>query len=146
MMDKITDYLGAHASIMLIDEPFRGWVVERSLNEDLDPPIIHYVFPERGLELRCDDDERISVIFLRADENDTFDDSLIEPSFSWNRKQVLRHFGSPSKSGDKSSHPVLGDSGAWDRFAMPLYSVRFEYKMDSAGIRKITFMRNDVIP
>lgn len=146
MKENITDYLGYQASIMLRDEPFKNWVVERSLEEDLDPPIIHYFFAYRGLELRCDDDEKISVIFLRSDENDKFDDTLIEPYFSWNRKQVMEHFGSPTKSCDKSSHPILGDYGAWDRFTMPNYVVRFEYRMDSASIRTITFMRNDVVP
>lgn len=146
MKKRISDYLDFQASIMLKDEPFKNWAVERSLEEDLDPPIVHYVFPRRGLELRCDDDEKISVIFLRSHEGDVFGDTLIEPSFSWTRQQVLEHFGCPSKSGDKSSHPILGDSGAWDRFAMPGYTIRCEYKMDSAGIQKITFMRNDVVP
>lgn len=146
MKKKITDYLGFQASIMLMDEPFKTWAVERSLEKDLDPIIIHYVFPRRGLELRCDDDEKVSVIFLRSDENNAFDDSLIEPSFSWSRKQVLQHFGSPSDSGEKNSHPILGDSGAWDRFAMPRYTFHCEYKTDSASISSITFMRNDVVP
>jgi hypothetical protein len=146
MKEKITDYLGFQASLMLRDEPFNGWEVERSLEEDLDPPIIHYVFPRHGLELRCDDDEKISVIFLYFDEYEGFDDVLIEPRFSWSRQQVVEYFGSPSKSGGSSSHPILGDYGAWDRFAMPGYAVRFEYRMDSDSIRKITFMRNDVVP
>ncbi len=58
----------------------------------------------------------------------------------------MEHFGRPSKSGDKSSHPILGDYGAWDRFEMNGYVVRFEYKMNSSGITNITFMRNDVVP
>jgi len=131
---------------MLRDDPFKDWVVERSLEKELDPPIIHYFFPRKGLELRCDDDEKISVIFLCSDEYNEFDDVLIEPRFSWCRQQVAEYFGSPSKSGGRSSHPILGDFGAWDRFTMPGYAVRFEYRMDSDSIRKITFMRNDVIP
>lgn len=146
MKKKISDYLGLHASIMLNDEPFKDWEFERSLEEELDPPIVHYVFPMRGLELRCDDDEKISVIFLHSDGQEVFDENLIDPPFSWTREQVVDHFGTPSKSGEKSSHPILGAYGAWDRFAMSGYTIRFEYKMDSAGIRKITLMRNDVVP
>jgi len=131
---------------MLRDAPFKDWVFERSLEKDLDPPIIHYVFPRHGLELRCDDDEKICVIFLYSNESDLFDDVLIEPHFSWSRQQVVEYFGSPSKSGGRSNHPILGDYGAWDRFSMPGYTVRFEYEMDSDHIQKITFMRNDVVP
>lgn len=146
MKRKISDYLGLHASIMLNDGPFKKWTYERSLEEDLDPPIVHYVFPRRGLELRCDDDEKISVIFLRFDEQEAFDENLVDLPFSWTREQVVNRFGMPSKSGEKSNHPLLGAYGAWDRFTVAGYTIRFEYNMDSMGIRKMTFMRNDVVP
>ena len=146
MKRRIADYLGFRASIMLKDEPFKDWTVERSLETDLDPAIVHYVFPGRGLELRCDDDEKISVIFLQSGENHQFDDILTDPFFSWSREQVMEHFGKPSTCGDKSSHPVLGDYGAWDRFELPRYTIHFEYKRDSPSVSKITFMRNDVVP
>lgn len=146
MKKNISDYLGLHASIMLNDEPFKGWLFERSVEEELDPPIVHYIFPARGVELRCDDDEKVSVIFLQFDEMERFDTGLDGLPFSWTRKQVMDRFGTPSKSGEKSSHPILGLYGAWDRFAMPNYTIRFEYNMDSVGVRKITLMRNDIVP
>jgi hypothetical protein len=145
-MKNISDYLGCQTSIMLSDYPFKSWIVERSVEGDLDPPIIHYLFPGRGLELRCDDDEKISVIFLYFDKYGGFDEDLIGPSFSWKREQVIECFGSPEKSAQKSSHPILGEYGAWDRFVMPGYVVRFEYGTDFEGVKKITYMRNDVVP
>jgi len=147
-MRAITDYLGHQASDMLSEEPFVNWAVDRSLEEDLDPPFVHYVFPKRGLELRCGMDERVSVIFLRSDEDDAFDDKLLVPAFSflWNRDQVLDHFGTPSKSGAKRSHPILGDYGAWDRFTRSNYVVHIEYRLDADVISKITLMRADIVP
>jgi hypothetical protein len=147
-MRAITDYLGHQASVMMSEEPFMDWAVERSVEEDLDPPFVHYVFPKRGLELRCGVDERVSVIFLRSDVDDAFDDNLVVPafSFSWSRDQVLEHLGTPSKSGAKRSHPILGDYGAWDRFTRLDYVAHVEYRLDADVISKITLMRDDVVP
>ena len=146
MPKKIQDYLGVPAANMLNDNPFCHWSLEKSITEDLDPPIIHYVFSEHGMELRCDDDNKISAIFIFSDRFGGHRDDLLEIPFSLNRRQVLQRFGSPSKSGNASNHPVLGNYGAWDRFSMPGYTVRFEYLADELGINKITFMREDVVP
>ena len=89
---------------------------------------------------------KISMIFLRADDHDNSDDYLFEIPFTWTREQVLKHFGSPSKSGGKTSHPILGKFGAWDRFSLPNYTIHFEFRVDRDAIKGITLMRNDVVP
>ena len=146
MIAKLEKYLGHSASIMLDAVPFKHWVVQKSFDDDLDVPLTHYVFPENGLELRCDRDDRISAIFLFSDEFGGFDENLLEIPFSWSRRQVLEYCGDPSKSGSATKHPILGEYGAWDRFVMPKYAVRFEYRTDADTIKNITLMQADVIP
>ena len=92
-MKKIAEYLGTEVAVFLQDERFKGWKVERTEENELEPPVVYYVFPEGGLALECDADERISTIFLRSKDGHTFDDKLISPDLSliWNRKQVLQH-------------------------------------------------------
>jgi hypothetical protein len=97
------------------------------------------------LELRCDHKENISAIFIDIGNFNGVYDGLLGVSFSWNRHQLLEHFGAPAKSGRKMSDPILGDYGAWDRFAMLNYSVHIEYETSSEGIKKITFIREDAV-
>jgi hypothetical protein len=146
MRKKITDYLGAPASIMLREEPFSNWRFEKSLEKDLEEPIIQYVFTGHAVALRCDCDEKIGTIFLRADKHDKQDGNLFEVPFVWTRGQVLTHFGPPSKSGPKVVDPILGDYGAWDRFSFQDYSVHIEYRTDRDEIRRVTLMQNDSVP
>ena len=83
---KLAAYLGMHVSKMLEREPFKGWTVERSTEEDLDELIIHYIFTGHGLELRCDSAETVSVIFMHSREYGGFrEDSLLELPFSSTR-------------------------------------------------------------
>jgi hypothetical protein len=147
MTKNIADYLGSPASSILQATPFKDWPVEKSFEEeDLEEPIINYVFLRHGLELRCDRDDKISVIFLYSDEFNGFNEGLFEIPFSWGRDQVLEHFGTPSKSGGKVSDPILGNYGAWDRFTLPGRVVHFEYRANSDSIKKITLMREDMVP
>ena len=142
----ISEYLGNHVSSLLGQAPFRNWPVEQSSEDCLEVPITHHLFKNHGLELRCDRDDKISVIFLYADDYNGFDEGLFEIPFSLSRAQVQEHFGRPSKSGGKISDPVLGEYGAWDRFIRPGHAVHIEYRTDSDRIRKITLMRSDVVP
>jgi len=144
---SIGKYLGAHISEFLSQKPFKDWEVERSTEDDLEQPIINYVFPGQGLQLRCDQYDKISVIFLDDRESD-FDigDCFGNLSFSHSRENVLSRFGRPSKSGEKRSHPVLGDYGPWDRFVLPSYTIHVEYQINSDLIKRITIMREDVVP
>jgi len=143
---KISDFLGKHVSIMLGTEPFNGWPVERSTEADLEEPIIQYVFRGHAMALRCDRDDKISVIFLRADKQNKFDENIFELPFAWTRKQVLDHYGTPSKSGERVRDPILGEYGAWDRFSRPSYAVHVEYRVDRDEIKRITLMRSDAVP
>jgi hypothetical protein len=131
---------------MLEASPFKLWPVEKSFEEDLPELIIHYVFPRHGLELRCDRDNKISTIFLYADHYNGFDESLLDAPFSLSRRQVRERLGTPSKSGPRLNHPILGESGEWDRFAKSGYSIRVQYRTDADSIKKITLMRADVVP
>lgn len=143
---SIAGYLGTRASSMLQAAPFKDWPVEKSSEEDLDEPVILYVFPRHGLELRCDQDDTISVIFLYSDELNGFNEKLFAPRFSWRRDQVLEHFGAPSKTGRRVSDPVLGDYGAWDRFTGLGHAVHVEYRVDCDSIKKVTLVREDRVP
>jgi hypothetical protein len=146
MTRKIANYLGKPASTMLEAAPFKTWPVEKSFEEDLEEPEIHYVFQQHGLAMRCDRNDKINVIFLYSDEYNGFDESLLELPFSWNRRNVLEHWGTPSKSGSRTSDQILGDYGAWDRFAMSGYEIHVEYQTDSDSIKMFTLMRDDVVP
>jgi len=146
MITKMPEYLGKHVSIMLEETPFKNWPVEKSFEDDLEERIIHYVFKEHGLALRCDKNDKICVIFLYSDNYNGFDESLFEIPFSLNREQVLEHFGAPSESGGKISDPILGEYGAWDRFTRQEYAIHIEYRIESDRIKRITLMRSDVIP
>lgn len=143
---KLAAYLGMHVSKMLEREPFKGWAVERSTEEDLDEPIIHYVFTGHGLELRCDSAETVSAIFLHSREHGGFrETSLLELPFSSIREQVLEHFGTPSQSGQAHSHPVLGDYGGWDRFARAGFTLHFAYRAEADCVDMITLMPGDTV-
>src|SRR5688572_27197956 len=138
MTSNLANYLGSPASTMLSQAPFKSWPVEKSFEYDLEEPIIHYVFPMHGLELRCDREDKISTIFLYSDQLNGFDESLLDAPFSLNRQQAMERFGSPSKSGGKISDPILGEYGPWDRFAQPGYTLHFQYRLDADCIEKIT--------
>jgi hypothetical protein len=146
MIETLACYLGKPASTMLEALPFKLWPFEKSFENDLPEPIIYYIFPNHGLELRCDRDDKVSVIFLSSDEYHGFDDSLLDIPFSSNRQQVRDLFGTPSKSGDKIKDQILGEYGPWDRFARLGYTVHFEFQPYVDRIRKITIMRADIVP
>ena len=131
---------------MLGEVPFSLWPVEKSIEDDPGVPLVHYVFPKHGMELCCDLDDRISVIFLFADEFGGFDESLLGIPFSWSRREVIAYFGAPSKSGAARKDPILGEYGPWDRFLVRGYAVRVEYRTDADCIKDITLMREDAIP
>lgn len=145
MTKTLAKYLGKPAPIILADTPFKLWDVERSVEHDLDEPIIQYVFPQNGLELRCDRDEKVSTIFLYSDKYCGFDESLFDMPFSSSRQEVVGRLGTPSKSGGRISDPVLGEYGPWDRFTRLGHTIHVEYRLDADCIRRITLIRADVV-
>lgn len=137
---KIIDFIDRPVGELLSDNLFKDWPVERTVENDLDERIIHYVFIHNGLELRCDKNDVINVIFIYSKKYSGFNDKLIEISFEMNRDQVLSYFGNPTKSGEKINDSVLGEYGAWDRFDTKNHSIHIEYNIDSNTINKITIM------
>lgn len=138
----MANYLGQNASCLLEADPFKNWPVERTVDDDSEPPEVRYVFVGCGLELNCDrEDEKVRCVFLQAEEH--AGTVLSEVPFHLCRGEVLAHFGSLSKSGGPVSHPILGDFGRWDRFQSPEYSVHIQYKVRYDSIQMITLMRND---
>ena len=138
-------FLGQKASCLLEAEPFRNWPVERSVDDDSDPPEVGYTFAGCGLALKCDRrDEKINCLFLELETH--AGTVLSEVPFHLRRSEVLALFGPPSKSGEGFSDPVLGDYGPSDRFQGPEYTVHVEYRVDSDSIKMITLMRNEVVP
>jgi len=140
----MAEYLGKNVDCLLQSAPFKQWPVKRAVDSDADPPVIGYVFEGCGLQLNCDMDGRVRSIFLEAEEHDGY--IMSEVQLDSSRERVIELFGTPSKSGGSTSHPVLGDLGPWDRFRRPGYTVHVEYRIGSEGIEKITLMRNDVAP
>jgi hypothetical protein len=141
----MTEFLGKPASSLLEAEPFKSWVVERWVDDDADPPVVGYIFEGRGLQLNCDHEhELVRSVFLEAEQHPEI--VLSEVPFNHSRAQVLVRFGSPSRSGERVSDPILGEFGPWDRFQLPEYTVHVQYEVESDTIAKITLMRNDVTP
>ena len=142
---RMEGYLGKDVTELLNSIPFKDWVVERSVTDDLDERVVHYVFDGNGLELRCDGRERVSAIFLHASDCGGFDESLAEIPFALSRHDVLARFGVAEKSGERISDPILGECGAWDRFVLPNCVIHCEYKTDVDEINKITLIRKNVV-
>ena len=136
-MSTILAYLGAPVSDLLAIPPFSGWEVRRSVEVDLPSKEVWYEFEGHGVEVICDETERIRTIFLHRGDGET----LSEIAFSLSRREVLDRLGAPSKSGAASTIPVLGDKGAWDRFVVPAGAVHVQYRPDRDEIEMITLMR-----
>jgi hypothetical protein len=136
-VSTILAYLGAHVSDLLAIPPFSGWEVRRSVEADLPSKEVWYEFEGHGVEVICDETERIRAIFLHRGDGE----ALSEIAFSLSRREVLDLLGVPSKSGAATRIPVLGDKAAWDRFAVPAGSVHVQYRLDRDEIDMITLMR-----
>jgi hypothetical protein len=144
--ETLSNYLGREASALLADPPFKNWIFEKSVETDLEKPRIDYVFAQDGMDFVCDGEERVRSIFLYADESRCFKEGVLDFPFTSSREEVIARLGSPSKSGGRISDPILGEYGAWDRFARLGYVIHVEYRLDADVIKKITLMRADVVP
>lgn len=138
----LTDYLGADVSELLKIPPFSRWEVTKSTEEDLPNTEVWYEFEGHGVEVICDDANRIRTIFLRRGDGET----LFDVPFFLSRREVLVRFGTPSESGDPVRLAKLGEHGAWDRFTRPNASIHFQYRADRDEIDMITLMRLDAVP
>ena len=132
-------FLGKSIGSLLQDALFIGWVVRRSVEKELQPPRIHYVFSGTGFEVKCGPDEIIDVIFINIEEIDTSIARLIVPiNPNWTRKIAIEYYGPPIRSGGEYVHPILGQYGPWDIFDFPQYTLHFEYYADSFHVKRLT--------
>lgn len=148
-LDIISDielYLGKNACEILLSNSYRDWSCEKSIESDPDLNYIYYIFPKNGLELRCDINDRIDVIFLYRDKYGGFDERFLKLPFTWDRHQVRSYLGSPSQSGEMSQHPILGVFGARDTFRLDRFSTRIGYCSDREQIENICIMQLDWRP
>jgi hypothetical protein len=145
-IETLANYLGREASTLLGDPPFKNWTFEKSFENDLEKPLIDYVFAQDGFDFVCDDEDKVQSIFLYCDESRRFDEGVQDLPFTSSRQVVIACLGPPSKSGGKVTSRILGECGAWDRFARPEYAIHVEYRLNADIINKITLMRADVVP
>lgn len=141
---NITEFIGASVKELLSVAPFNKENVQRTLELRTDRPSIDYEFISIGVAVVCDLDETIRTIFLSSDR--IRDIRIIPFSFSMKREEIRNELGRPSKSGAESKSPILGPSGAWDRFKFKTFTFHIEYKPGSEEINKVTLMRNDIVP
>lgn len=138
---QLTNYLARPVSELLGTFPFNTWHASRTIEDDLDEPIVEYIFEDHGMELRCDGNENLRAVFLFSKSYGGFDDSTLELRFSMTRKAVLMQLGAPAMSGKPMIDPILGDYGAWDRFEQPNdVVIHIEYCTNADQIEKITLM------
>ena len=135
--------LGRQVRELLEADPFRGWPVVRSSPDyGLKKRLVYYKFSGRGVDLVCDEDERIRSIFVHRDGSDV----LTEVDYNSQRSHILDLFGEPDRSGAASRFPGIGERGPWDRFIVENGVVHFQYCVGRDAINTITLMRHDVVP
>lgn len=130
--------LGRHVRNIIDVNPYDNWPVKKTYEANLDEKVVHYVFYENGMELRCWDDETVNTIFLHSTEYGGFNDSLFDIPFRCTRPQVLELYGIPQKSGEQTTDTILGDTGAWDLFHLPMYNLHCQYELNTGTIKLVT--------
>lgn len=144
--ETLANYLGREAVTLLNDPPFKDWDFEKSFETDLEKIRIDYVFPQDGFDFVSDEEDKVDTIFIYSDQSRCFKEGVQDLPFTSSRQEVIARLGSPSKSGGRRTHPILGERGAWDRFERPGYVIHIEYRFDTDIVSKITLMRADVVP
>lgn len=140
---NIAKYIGGRISDLTAAKKFRTAKVIRSEEKKIKRPRVDYNFPDLGIGVVCDTDEKIRTIFLKP--NSPSESTLPGFKFSMTRDQVREFFGIPVKFGEQSTSPILGPSGAWDMFQRDGYRIHIEYTVDSDTISMITLMGDDVV-
>lgn len=143
---EIANFLGSNVSVLLKEEPFKSWPVERSVEGEEAQQERYYLFHDNGVELICDSDGIINTIFLRAGYSFTHVDPRVNVLFMLTRTNIREEFGEPGKSGEKSSGSILDESGPWDQFRLSEFSLHFQYQLNADKAEMITLMRHDVVP
>ncbi len=143
MIIKGAELLGKSVTDVLLDAPFCDWSFKKSVDDDLDEPLVNFEFEDHGISFRCRDIEKISTIFLSADGEAA---TVFELPTSLTRDEVRNQFGVPNASGEGLVDPILGTYGPYDRFDYPDHSVHFEFFPDRDKIKLITLMTSSVVP
>jgi len=112
------------------------------MEKDLPQQEIWYEFVGRGVEVVCDDAERIRTIFLHRGDGE----ALAGINYLLGRRQVLEKFGAPTNSGESVRIAAIGDRGAWDRFKLPGGSLHVQYMAQCDEIEMVTLIRADAVP
>ncbi len=142
----VATYLGNPSATMLAAAPFDGWRFERSVETDLDEIVVDYVSDDGGIDVLADRRDTVGTIFLYFDDDRTFAGELSDVPAAMTRRDVIAKFGEPAKSGEGIDDPVLGRTGAWDRFDKGDHLLHLEYDVDVGVVSKITLMRPDMAP
>ena len=141
-MSSLVDYLGGHVSALLALPPFSAWEVTKSIEEDIPKKEVWYEFEGHGVEVICDEAERIRTIFLRRGDGE----ALSGVPFGLSRREVLHRFGSPRRAellyGFRCSATQEPGTG------LLFQRARFTFNTRSTATRfdMITLMGRDVEP
>lgn len=137
---RIASFMGAPVSKLLTAPELSHRTPTRSVDDE--DGEVRYEYEGRGLELICDEQERVATIFFHADG----EESLAELPFSLTRRQVHARLGAPAKTGEPRIDAILGAYGAWDRFERDGITLHVQYSAHNEMIEMLTIMRPDRVP
>jgi hypothetical protein len=141
MTRDLAKYLGLEIGELLVAMPFSSWHPVRSVENDPRPEV-WYEFEGHGVEVICDEDDRIRTVFLHRGDGE----SLVDVPFGMTRQQVRQRFGVPAASGAAVRIAGIGDLGPWDRFALAEGVLHIQYSARWDEIDMVTLMRPDAVP
>lgn len=139
-------YLGQPISDVLAVSPFNEWGFDRSVDSDLPRPVIDYVFDNKSVEIGCDENERVRVIFYRDTESSEANNGILDIPFATTRAEFIESLGEPTKSGKARFDSILGRYGPWIRYDGPDYATHIQFYPDKDRVKQFTLMRADVAP
>lgn len=128
-------YLGEAVERLLGEKPFSKWLFTRTVENDLDEPVVTYSSEQNGLEIACNDASEVNTIFVTPKGYFAAATDWLPTPFFRSRRNVVHEFGRPSKSG-----------ASWDRYDYPEYSVHYQFLSRTGTIAMITFMKAEVVP
>lgn len=94
-------------------------------------------------EMLLDKENRIKTIFLFLDKGCQ---GILNITSEMNRSDIINLLGTPTRSGDESNLPILGQFRAWERYDQESYCIHIEHNLGGNGVRQMTVMLLDVTP
>jgi hypothetical protein len=138
-VEAMASLLGLAIAEVLRTEPFSGWTCEASDDRGLGRT--NYVFRQHGVDLVCDALGHVTTIFLHCSADRRFRPELVDLPFGWPRAQVRAALGSPARSGEASTDPLLGEYGPWDRFTLDEFDLHVHFIPSGQAIELLAFLR-----